>query len=153
MKFIMVLTSQGGLRDSVPVRLFVLAIGAIFTLSPVQAQAPMEVRLLHTLPAEAVTIQNYFEQSVYDSGGQRIGQIVDLLVEKDGRVPVAMISAGSFISLRRKVVAAPFDLLQLTTRDRRPHLILDISRKALSAAQGFRYNSTTERWERVDDEQ
>jgi hypothetical protein len=149
----MVLTVQDGLGDSLPVKLFVLAIAAMFTLPAAQAQAPKEARLLQTLPAEAVTIQNYFEQSIYDPGGQRIGQIVDLLVEKDGRVPVAMISAGSFINLRRKVVAAPFDLLQLTTRDRRPHLILDTSREALSAAQGFRYNRTTERWERVDDEQ
>ena len=58
------------------------------------------------------------------------------------------VSVGSFLNLRRKVVAAPFDLLQLTTRDRRPYLVLDTARKALNAAQGFRYNRTTERWER-----
>jgi sporulation protein YlmC with PRC-barrel domain len=135
------------------VKLFVLAIATIVTLLAAQAQAPKEARLLQTVPAEAVTIQNYFEQDVYDAGGERIGQVVDLLVDKDGRIPVAMISTGSFLNLRRKVVAAPFDLLQLTTRNRRPYLILDATRKALSAAQGFRYNRTTERWERVDEEQ
>jgi len=144
----MVAIHGGGL----PVKVFVLAITAIFTLTAAQAQAPKEVRFLPTLPAETVTIQNYLEQSVYDSGGERIGQIVDLLVEKDGRIPVAMLSVGTFLNLRRKVVAAPFDFLQLTARDRRPYLVLDTSRKALSAAPGFRYNRTTERWERVDDE-
>jgi PRC-barrel domain len=134
------------------VKVFVLGITASFMLTAAQAQTPKEMRFLPALPAEVVTIQNYLEQSVHDAAGERIGRIVDLLVEKDGRVPVAMLSVGTFLNLRRKVVAAPFDLLQLTTWDRRPYLVLDTTRNALNAAQGFRYNRTTERWERVEDE-
>ena len=133
------------------VNVFVVAVAAAVTFRPAHAQAPKEALFLSALPADAVTMQNYFEQNVYDAGGERIGQIVDLLVEKDGRVPLAMLSVGSFLNLRRKVVAAPFERLQLTTRDRRPYLVLDTGRKALSAAPGFRYNRTTERWERFDE--
>lgn len=133
-------------------KVFVLGFTAIFMLTVAQAQTPKEVRFLPALPDEVVTIQNYLEQSVHDAAGERIGRIADLLVEKDGRVPVAMLSVGTFLNLRRKVVAVPFDLLQLTNRDRRPYLIFDTTRNALNAAQGFRYNRTAERWQRVEDE-
>jgi hypothetical protein len=32
----------------------------------------------------------------YDTGGQKIGETIDILIEKPGQVPATMISVGSF---------------------------------------------------------
>jgi hypothetical protein len=99
------------------------------------------------------TITDYYRQNVYDPADQKIGEIVDLLIEKDGQVPATMISVGGFLALTKKVVAIPFTALQVTLKERRPYLVLDIDKRALQSAPGFEFNRSARRWERVEEEQ
>jgi PRC-barrel domain protein len=115
------------------------------------AQAPEGARLLPTLPADVTTVANYYRQNVYDPGDQKIGGVVDLLIDKEALVSVAMVSVGSFLALDKKIVAVPFSALRLTYRKRKPYLVLDTTRGALKAARAFAWNRVTERWERVVD--
>jgi sporulation protein YlmC with PRC-barrel domain len=48
------------------------------------------------LPAEAASVTDYYRQNVYDTAGQKISEIVDILLEKQGQVSATMISVGSF---------------------------------------------------------
>jgi hypothetical protein len=98
------------------------------------------VQPLGTLPAEAAAIRDYYRQNVYDPADQKIGEIVDLLIERDGQVPATMISVGGFLALTKKVVAIPFTALQVTLKERRPYLVLDIDKRALRSAPGFEFN-------------
>ena len=125
-----------------------LLVGASTATHSVEA-----VRPLGTLPAEAATITDYYRQNVYDPADQKIGEIVDLLIERDGQVSATMISVGSFLALTKKVVAIPFTALQVTLKERRPYLVLDIDKRALRNAPGFEFNRSERRWQRVEEEQ
>jgi hypothetical protein len=109
------------------------------------------VRLIITLPADVMTIDTYYRQPVYDSANQRIGQVDDLLLDKDGQILVAMISVGDFLGLKRKDIAVPFPALQVLEREHKPYLVLDIDRRALREARGFKYNRAARRWERQEE--
>jgi hypothetical protein len=130
---------------------FVLAAAAAFFIgSAALAQQP-DAPLLGAVPPDATTIANYYKQAVYDPTEDKIGQIIDLLIDKDGMVPVAMISVGSFLKLKKKVVAVRFTALQMTQVERKPHLTLETSRRALRDATAFQYNRSTQRWEPLED--
>jgi hypothetical protein len=132
--------------------LFIAALAAlVVSTSSAAAQPPEGAPLLKTVPADAATIETYYKQNVYDSSDQKIGSIADLLVDRNGLMQAAMVSVGSFLALERKVVAVPFNALQLREKDREPYLVLDVTKRALKDAATFRYNRKTRAWERVVD--
>jgi PRC-barrel domain len=131
----------------------VLAAAIAFAISTTAAaQTPEGVPLLKTLPADGTTIANYYKQNVYDPADQKIGQILDLVIKKDGAVPAAIVSVGGFLGIATKYVAVPFTALQATPAGRRTHLVLDTSKKALRNAPAFAFNRLTRRWERLEDD-
>jgi hypothetical protein len=131
----------------------VLAVAAAIVSTSVTTQSAEAIRPLGTLPPEAATITDYYRQNVYDPADQKIGEIVDLLVEKEGQVPATMISVGSFLALTKKIVAIPFTALQVTLKEHKPYLVLDMDKRALRIAPGFEFNRSARRWERVEEEQ
>jgi PRC-barrel domain len=97
-------------------------------------------------------LQIYYKQNVYDPADQKIGQILDLVIKKDGAVPAAIVSVGGFLGIATKYVAVPFTALQATPAGGRTHLVLDTSKKALRNAPAFAFNRLTRRWERLEDD-
>ena len=108
-------------------------------------------RLLSLLPPDTNSVTDYYDQPVYDSTDQKIGTIVDLLIDKDGQVRAAMITVGGFLGLPSKHVSTPFMALQVIPKERKPHIVLDIDKRALREARGFIYNLSARRWERAED--
>jgi PRC-barrel domain len=131
----------------------VLATTAAILSTSVATLSAEAARPLGTLPAEAATITDYYRQNVYDPADQEIGEIVDLVIEKEGQVPATMISVGSFLALTKKIVAIPFSALQVTLKEHKPYLVLDIDKRALRNAPGFEFNRSERRWQRVEEEQ
>jgi hypothetical protein len=52
------------------------------------------VPLLTMLPADAATVADYYKQKVYDPADEKIGEIVDLVIEKSGYVPAVIIAVS-----------------------------------------------------------
>jgi PRC-barrel domain protein len=111
------------------------------------AQTPERPRPLATLPADATSVSEYYRQPVYDPADQKLGQVVDILVEKDGQAPAAIVSVGRFLGLKRKDIAVPFSALQRLHKERKPYLVLDMSEETLNSAPAFKFNRVTRRWE------
>lgn len=129
-----------------------IALAALLAVSAAAAQVPEEIRPLASLPPDATTIVNYYRQNVYDPADQKIGEIVDLPILKDGHVPAAIIAVGSFLGLAKKEIAVPFAALQLIPQSGKPRVVLDMNRKTLLSARAFQYNRATLQWEPVKDE-
>jgi sporulation protein YlmC with PRC-barrel domain len=55
---------------------------------------------------------------VYDTADRKIGNIDDLIVTRNERVPVAVLSVGGFLGIGSKLVAVPFQELRLVGDDR-----------------------------------
>jgi hypothetical protein len=47
---------------------------------------PVRAQVLSSLPANSVTVTNYYKQNVYDPSEAKIGEISDVLVGKNGSV-------------------------------------------------------------------
>jgi len=118
--------------------------------SPMAQSAPSQVgppaRLMTTVPANGTTVTNYYKQSVYDPSGNKVGDISDLIVEKDGRITAAMVGVGGFLGVDEKNVAIPFDALKVSQKNNVWHLTVNTTKGELKSAPGFKYDRDTTMW-------
>jgi sporulation protein YlmC with PRC-barrel domain len=127
-------------------------ITAVALLVGTAAHSAEPVRPLSTLPAEAASITDYYRQNVYDTADQKMGKIIDVILEKEGQVPAVMISVGGFLALSKKIVAIPFAALQVTFKGHEPYLVLDVDKRSLRNAPAFEFNRSARRWQPVEQE-
>ena len=111
-------------------------------------QAPGPAAQIHTnLPADSVTVTHWYKQSVYDPADNKIGEIMDVLVDRDGKVTVLIVGVGGFLGLGEKDVAVPFNSVRATTKDNNKYyLVMNSTKDALKSAKGFKYDRNAMTW-------
>ena len=115
--------------------------------TPAAQSAPgTEVKIVTSLPVDAMTVTNFYKQNVYDPGDNKIGEISDLLVEPDGKIPAVMVSVGGFLGIGEKDVAVPFNAVRITKKDNKTYLELNATKDALKSAPGFKYDREKTTW-------
>ena len=98
------------------------------------------------LPA-GTTVKNFYKQNVYDPSDHKIGDIDDLLVNKEGRITAVIVGVGGFLGMGEKDVAVPFSALRATERSSNAwYLVLNTTKDALKAAPGYTYDKTKTTW-------
>ena len=97
-------------------------------------------------PAEGFTVKNYYNQSVYDRGDNKIGTVDDVLISKDGNVKALIIGVGGFLGVGQKDVSVPFQKVELTKKNNSWYLYMDADKEQLKQAQGLKYDSNTTTW-------
>ena len=60
--------------------------------------------LLTSVPSSAMTVTDWYKQDVYDQKNNKIGEIMDVLVNKSGQVDAAIVGVGGFLGADRKSV-------------------------------------------------
>ena len=75
-----------------------------------------------------------------------VGEISDVLIDKDGRVTAVIVSVGGFLGLGAKYVSAPFSALRMTEKDGKRYLVMDTTKDTLMSAPGYQYDSTKGQW-------
>ena len=55
--------------------------------------------LTTTMPGDAVTVTNWYKQNVYDASNNKIGEIVDVLMNKNGQATTVILSVGGFLGM------------------------------------------------------
>lgn len=101
---------------------------------------------LSTLPSKGATVTNYYKQAVYDPKENKIGDIDDVLVDKDGRISALIIGVGGFLGVGEKDVAVPFSAVKGTKKNDKWWLTLDENKDSLKKAVGFKYDKATTSW-------
>jgi len=126
------------------------AIVVLMSMAPMAQSAPSKLgpsaRFMPTVPVDATTVTNFYKQSVYDPSNNKIGEILDLMLEKDGRITAAMVGVGGFLGIGEKNVAIPFDALTVSQKDKQRHLTLNTAKDALKSAPGLTYDRATAIW-------
>ena len=79
------------------------------------AQGPA-ASILASIPANATTVTHWHKQSVYDPSDAKIGEIMDVLVDRDGKIAVLIVGVGGFLGMGEKDVAVPFNAVQFKLR-------------------------------------
>jgi sporulation protein YlmC with PRC-barrel domain len=102
---------------------------------------------LSTLPSEASTVTNWYKQDVYDPSETKIGEITDVLIDRDGKVGALIVSVGGFLGIGEKHVAVPFNAVHAAQRNGKWWLTMNATKDALKGAAAFRYDRTKAAWE------
>ena len=112
-----------------------------------QRQAGPSAQVMNSIPANSLTATVWHKQNVYDPGDNKIGDIKDVLVDREGKISTLIIGVGGFLGMGEKDVAVPFNAVQPTTKDNNKfYLVMNSTKDALKAAKGFKYDRTAMTW-------
>jgi putative membrane protein len=98
------------------------------------------------LPADAISISTYYNEDVYDTQDNKIGDVNDILLDKDGRLSTAIIGVGGFLSVGEKDVAVPFKSLKVSEKAGDRYLVINATKEALEKAPGYVYDQGKSVW-------
>jgi PRC-barrel domain len=115
------------------------------------AQATPEPQWITSLPSEALPISEYYyNQAVYDRQENEIGDVNDIILDRQGKVAAVIIGVGGLLGAGEKNVAAPFDALKVTEKDRKTYLVMDTTKEALERAPGYTFDRGKRQWVPAD---
>lgn len=103
-------------------------------------------QMMTTLPQHATAVSNWYDQNVYDPQDNKIGEIKDMLLDREGRVQAVIVSVGGFLGMGEKDVAVAFDAVQPTQRESRWWLTMNANKDQLRTAPGFRFDRSKQAW-------
>jgi sporulation protein YlmC with PRC-barrel domain len=130
-----------------------ILVALLASAATAQAQAPQRqgagpaARISTSIPASSMTVTHWYKQNVYDPGDNKIGEIMDVLVDREGKVTALIVGVGGFLGMGEKDVAVPFNAVQVTTKDNNKwYLVMNSTKDALKAAKGFKYDRDAMTW-------
>jgi sporulation protein YlmC with PRC-barrel domain len=85
-------------------------------------------------PGDSVSVTEYYKQNVYDTSDNTIGEVSDVLLDKDGHLTAVILSVGGLLGLGTKYVSVPFNALRMTEKDGKRYLVMDTTKDALISA-------------------
>ena len=91
-------------------------------------------------------MSNFYKQNVYDPSDNKIGDIDDVLIDKEGNVTALIIGVGGFLAMGEKDVAIPFSAVHASVKNNKWYLVLNTTKDALKTAPGFTYDKTRTTW-------
>jgi sporulation protein YlmC with PRC-barrel domain len=125
--------------------------------------SPIGSPVLTAIPQDAMTVTNFYKQNVYDPSDVKIGEINDVLVDKDGKLVAFVIGIGGFLGVDQKDVAVPFNSIRATwrpdadaalpfnssratRRDGKWWLSMSATKESLKNAPGYKYDAVKATW-------
>jgi sporulation protein YlmC with PRC-barrel domain len=114
---------------------------------PTPRASDSSAQSLTTIPANAATITHWYKQPIYDQGNNRIGDIDDVLIDRESKVVALMVGVGGFLGIGEKHVAVPFNAIQVTTKDNNKwYLVMNSTKDAMKNWPNFKYDRSTAMW-------
>ena len=132
------------MRNLASAAVVALLLAVPFGFTP--ASSATNEQAITSLPSGALPISDYYNQSVYDNQDNKVGDVNDLLVDKDGRIGAAIVGVGGFLGAGEKNVAVPFNALKLTEKNGKRYLVMDTTKEALNSAPGYTFDRSTKQW-------
>lgn len=129
--------------------LFALMTSVASAQAPQQAPQPAgaTAQIMSSIPSNSMTVTHWYKQNVYDPGDNKIGEIMDVLVDREGKTTALIIGVGGFLGMGEKDVAVPFNAVQVTTKDNNKwYLVMNSTKDALKSAKGFKYDRNAMTW-------
>ena len=129
-------------------KLVTVAVAAgLFSAAAYAAQDVPNAAMQMTIPQSAVTVTDWYKQNVYDPNNTKIGEIMDVLVDKSGKINTLIVGVGGFLGIDEKDVAVPFEAVHATMKDNnKMYLVMNATKDNLKSAPGFKYDSNTTTW-------
>src|ERR1700758_5545362 len=109
-----------------------LAVLSVPTLA--QQPAPAGPARIYTEMPAGTTVTNFYKQNVYDPSDNKIGDVDDVLIDKEGKVTAMIIAVGGFLGMGEKDVAVPFSSVRASEKNNKWYLVLNTTKDALKSA-------------------
>jgi sporulation protein YlmC with PRC-barrel domain len=74
--------------------------------------------------------------AVYGAAGGSVGNVADLIIDREGRVSAVVISVGGFLGIGNKLIAIPMNAVKFGENDR---LTVSLTRDQIAQAPGYSY--------------
>jgi sporulation protein YlmC with PRC-barrel domain len=79
--------------------------------------------------------------TVYDIQSQKIGDVKDIILDRNGRVADVVLDVGAFLGMGGKLVAVSMNDVKVTFDDNnKPKFAVDMTKEQLKSAQAFDLN-------------
>jgi len=80
--------------------------------------------------------------TVYDTQNQKVGDIKDVIIDRDGKVAAVVLDVGAFLGVGGKYVAVSMNDLKITqdNNTNKPRFAVDMTKDQLKAAQAYDLN-------------
>lgn len=108
--------------------------------SPSPQAAPAQPEQPMVKHAEGDLASNLIGETVYNGTGEEaenIGQVTDLVIDKDGSVKAIIVGVGGFLGVGQKEVALEYGLVERVQRDNDEWLVVETTADALKAQEEF----------------
>ena len=102
--------------------------------------------LMTSIPGNSRTVTDWYKQNVYDPNDQKLGEIMDLLINQSGQIEAAMVGVGGFLGAGEKDVAVSFNAIKPTKKNDKTYLTINTTKDALNNAPGFKYDRQSTTW-------
>ena len=97
----------------------------------------------HIMPGQ-LRVTQMDGSTVYDTKNQNLGDVKDIILDKDGKVAAVILDVGSFLGVGGKYVAVSMNDMKVTfDNNNKPHFAVDMTKEQLKAAQAFDLNEKT----------
>jgi len=100
-----------------------------------KAPSPGQQAFLSQQQPDQMLVSNLMRQGILGANNERIGDVNNLLLSKDGEVVAVLVGVGGFLGIGEKTVAIPFDALQRSPESNQ--LTAPYSRQDLEQAPEF----------------
>ena len=83
--------------------------------------------------------------TVYDTQNQKVGDIKDIILDRDGKVAAVILDVGAFLGMGGKYVAVAMNDLKITNdnNSNKQRFTVDMTKDQLKAAQAYDLNANT----------
>src|SRR5881392_4122588 len=81
--------------------------------------------------------------TVYDTQNQKVGDVKDIILDRDGKVAAVVLDVGAFLGIGGKYVAVSMNDLKITqdnNNSNKPRFTVDMTKDQLKAAQAYDLN-------------
>jgi hypothetical protein len=122
--------------------------GVLIASTAALAQQPSAGQggVMTSIPSSSRTVTDWYKQNVYDPKDQKIGEIMDVLVNPNGQIDAAIVGVGGFLGAGEKDVAVSFNAIKSSKKNDKTYLTLDTTKDALKNAPGFKYDRQSTTW-------
>lgn len=100
-----------------------------------------------TMKPDQIRATDMDGSTVYDTKNQNIGDVKDILLDKDGRVAAVILDVGSFLGVGGKMVAVPMSDIKVSfeknnsnSSTNKPRFTINMTKEQLKSAQAFEFN-------------
>lgn len=111
------------------------------TTVPPAVTGPLTVLTTNHIRPEQIRLTQMNGATVYDTQNRNIGDIKDMILDRDGRVAAVVLDVGSFLGVGGKYVAVPMNDLKVSFDDNnKPRFSVARTKEQLKAASTYDLN-------------